>query len=87
MLNINLDEESEHYLRDILSTEKTTSSELIKRLLRTQWLALQSPKTFLERREESPQQLLQGPADLSDRDVRKQKIADYLRQKQQTEQS
>jgi len=87
MLNINLDEESEHYLRDILSTEKTTSSELIKRLLRTQWLALQSPKTFLERREEPPQQLLQGPADLSDRDVRKQKIADYLRQKQQTEQS
>ncbi len=87
MLNINLDEESEHYLRDILSTEKTTSSELIKRLLRTQWLALQSPKTFLERREEPPQQLLQGPTDLSDRDVRKQKIADYLRQKQQTEQS
>ena len=87
MLNINLDEEAEQYLLDILSAEKPSSSELVKRLLRTQWLALQSPKTFLERRGESPRHLLSGPSDLSDRDVRKQKVGDYLRQRHQAEQS
>lgn len=86
MLNINLDEESEHYLLEILSAEKTTSGELVKRLLRTQWLALQSPKTFLERRGEPPNHLLNGPADLSDRDVRKQRVGDYLKQRHQAEQ-
>jgi len=86
MLNINLDEESEYYLLDILSAEKITSGELVKRLLRVQWLALQSSKTFLERRGESPQHLLKGPADLSDRGVRNQRIGDYLRHRHQAEQ-
>jgi hypothetical protein len=81
MLNLNLDGEAEHYLLDILSAEKITSSELIKQLLRSRWLALKTPKTFLERRGESPRQLLDGSPDLSDRDVRKQKIADYLQQR------
>lgn len=86
MLNIHLDEESEHYLLDILAAERTSSSELIKRLLRTQWLALQSSKTFLERRGEPPRYLLQGPDNLSDRDIRKQKINDYLKLRHRSEQ-
>jgi hypothetical protein len=86
MLNIKLDEEAEQYLLDILSAEKTSSSELIKRLLRTQWLAVQSSKTFLERRGESPKHLLNEPDNLSDRDVRKQKIDDYLKHRHQAEQ-
>jgi hypothetical protein len=86
MLNLNLDEEAEHYLIDIVAAEQTTSSELIKQLLRTRWLALQTPRSFLERRGESPRHLLDGAADLSDRDVRKQKIADYLQQRHTAQQ-
>ncbi len=69
MLSVNLDAEAEQYLVAILSAEKTNSSELIKRLLRTQWLALNPGQTFLERRGEAPQHLLNGPADLSDRTI------------------
>ncbi len=87
MLSVNLDAEAEQYLVAILSAEKTNSSELIKRLLRTQWLALNPGQTFLERRGAAPQNLLNGPADLSDRAVRKQAIADYLQQRHQNQHS
>ncbi len=40
MLNVNLDDETEKYLVEILAQEKTTSSELIKRLLREHWQSL-----------------------------------------------
>ena len=79
MLNVNLDEEAERYLIDLLTVERTTSSELIKRLLHHQWLSLQPRKTFLERRGESPKHLLNGSPDLSDWDVRQEQIANYLR--------
>jgi hypothetical protein len=85
MLSINLDEESEHYLSDILAAERTTSSELIKRLLRAQWLVLQPSKTFLERRGTPPQHLLDGCSDLSERAIRKQAIAQYLQQRRLSE--
>jgi hypothetical protein len=81
MLNLNLDEEAERYLLAIVAAEKTSSSELIKQLLRSRWLALQTPKTFLERRGGSPQHLLNGDFNLSDRDVRKQTIAVHLQQR------
>jgi hypothetical protein len=80
MLNLNLDEDVEHYLFKIVAAEQTSSSELIKQLLRTRWLALKTPRSFLERHGESPQHLLDGAADLSDLDLRKQRIADYLQQ-------
>ncbi len=79
MLNVNLDEEAERYLLDLVAAEKTTSSELIKRLLHSRWQSLQPRKTFLERRGGSPTHLLNGSSDLSERDVRKQAIADHLR--------
>lgn len=78
MLSVNLDEEAERYLAELLLAEQTTSTELIKRLLHDQWLTLQPQKTFLERRGESPRHCLNGAADLSDRDTRKQHIANYL---------
>ena len=67
MLNVVLDTESEQYLVEILVQEKTTSSELIKLLLRDRWRSLQSPQTVLERMVGYPEQLLDGPEDLSDR--------------------
>ena len=79
MLNVSLDEDTERYLIEILAQEKTTSSELLKRLLREHWQTLQSRKTFLERRGGHPQYLLEdSPSNLSDRDARQKYIAEYL---------
>lgn len=76
---VSLDEDAEKYLVEILAQEKTTSSELLKRLLREHWQTLQPRKTFLERRGGHPQYLLQdSPDNLSDRDVRQKYIAEYL---------
>ena len=81
MLTINLDHESEKYLIEILSEEKITSQELVKKLLRNHWITLKKSPTVLERLGGYPEHLLDEREDLSDRDIRKQKIAKYLRQK------
>ncbi len=83
MLTVRLDEETERQLADIVAHEKATNrSELIKRLIRDRWIALQVDKTVIERRGGHPQHLLQdAPADLSERSARKQAIADYLKQR------
>lgn len=84
MLNINLDDETEKYLVEILTQEKTTSSELIKRLLCEHLQKLQPRKTVLERLEavgSFPSELPNSPGNLSDRDVRRQYIAEYLQKR------
>lgn len=87
MLNISLDEDTEKYLVEILAQENTTSSELLKRLLREHWQTLQPRKTFLERRGGHPQYLLQdSPDDLSDRDARQKYIAEYLQDHERRQQ-
>ncbi|MGB3206713.1 MAG: hypothetical protein WBB28_17140 [Crinalium sp.] len=85
MLSVRLDEETEQQLADILSHEDTNNrSELIKRLIKERWLALQAGKTIVERRGGHPQHLLQdAPADLSERENRKSAIASYLQQRHQ----
>ena len=87
MLNVSLDEDTEKYLVEILAQEKTTSSELLKRLLREHWQTLQPRQTFLERFGGHPQYLLQdSPGDLSDRDVRQKYIAEYLQKRHERRQ-
>ncbi len=81
MLSINLDWESEKYLIDIISKEQTNSDELVKRLLRNYWLQLKEPETILERLGGVPKNLLEGPENLSARDIRKQTIAEKIKQK------
>ena len=85
MLSVRLDDETERQLADILSHEDTNNrSELIKRLIKERWLALQAGKTIVERRGGHPQHLLQdAPADLSERSNRKKAIASYLQQRHQ----
>ncbi|MET0099441.1 hypothetical protein, partial [Limnospira platensis] len=62
--------------------EKTTSDELIKRLVQERWLSLQPRKTIVERRGGHPEHLLEdAPPDLSERANRKKAIADYLKKK------
>ena len=75
MLTINLDDESEKYLVEILSQEKTTSQELVKKLLRNHLAHLKPPQTVLERMGGYPEDLLEGGKNLSDRDTRKKHLA------------
>ena len=82
MLNIELDPETEARLVEILAREKTTSDELIKRLVKERWLSLQPRKTIVERLGGHPEHLLEdAPPDLSERANRKKAIADYLKKK------
>ena len=83
MLTLNLDDEAEKYLIEILSQEKTTSQELVKKLLRKHLTTLKPPQTVLERLGGIPEELLESTPDLSDRDTRKQKISEYLARKHQ----
>jgi hypothetical protein len=80
MLNITLSDEAERYLVEILAQEKTTSNELLQRLLHQHWQNLQTQKTVLERMGDRPRHFLSGPSNLSDRDVRKQIISEYVKQ-------
>ncbi len=86
MLNISLDEETEKYLVEILAREKITSTELIKHLLWEHWSSLQSRKTVLERMGGYPEYLLEGPSNLSDRDVRRKTIAQDINKSRATRQ-
>lgn len=82
MLNIELDKETEAYLVEILGREKTTSDELIKRLVKDRWLSLQPRQTIVERRGGHPEHLLEdAPPDLSERANRKKAISDYLQKR------
>lgn len=83
MLSVVLDPESEQYLVEILAQEKTTSSELIKLLLREHWRSLQPQQTVLERMGGYPEKLLDGAENLSDRDVRRSMINQHLQQRQE----
>jgi len=81
MINVSLDDETEKYLTDIIAQENTSSSELIKRLIQEHWEIIQPPKTILERLEEVgsyPGYLPNSPGNLSDRDVRRQYISEYV---------
>ncbi|MCT7959396.1 hypothetical protein NG791_01650 [Laspinema sp. D1] len=78
MLTLNLDDEAEKYLIEILAQEKTTSQDLVKKLLRQHLTGLKKQPTILERMGGYPSELLEGDPNLSDREVRQQKISEYL---------
>ncbi len=84
MLNLQLDAVTERYFIEILSQEKTTSDELIKRLIYRHWLDLQPKKTIVERLGGHPKHLLEdGPPDLSLRENRKRIVAEYIQKRHQ----
>lgn len=88
MLSVQLDPETEAYLAQILSAEKTTSSELLKRLIYKHWLSLKPRQTLVERRGGHPQHLLQdAPSNLSLRENRKRAVAEHIEQRHQQLQS
>lgn len=78
MLNVRLNEEEERKLGQVLSSMKVSNkSELVKRLINDQWIALQAGKTFFERRGEHPKYLLSETVNESDRQSRKDTIAKH----------
>ena len=83
MMNLMLDDETERYLIEILAAEKIPSDRLIKKILRDRWLTHQPKKTILERMGGEPEHLLEGPGNLSNREVRKKAIAEYVEQPHQ----
>ena len=74
MLNISLDEEAERDLIEILKYEQTTSSALIKQLLRERLETVKPQQTVLERMGGMPQHLL-SVGGLSERENRREIIA------------
>ena len=83
MMNLMLDDETERYLIEILAVEKIPSDRLIKKILRDRWLTHQPKKTILERMGGEPEHLLEGPGNLSNREVRKKAISEYVEQHHQ----
>jgi fructose-bisphosphate aldolase class 1 len=82
MLNISLDEEAERYLVEILRQERTTSSELIKKLLREHFQSVQPKQSVLERMGGIPQHLV-SDGNFSDRDTRREIIVSRIKASQQ----
>ncbi len=84
MLNVRLNEEDERKLEQVLSSMKTSNkSELVKRLINDQWIALQAGKTFLERRGEHPKYLLSETESSSERASRKDKLSKHYDERAQ----
>ena len=84
MLNVSLDEEAEKYLVEILSQERTSSNDLIKKLLRNHLQSFAAKKYVLERMGGVPQHLL-CVGNLSERDTRREIIAARIRASHQPE--
>lgn len=88
ILSVRLDEDTENYLEELVHrTGSASKSQLIKTLILERWSATQPGKTFLQRRGGHPVNLLSSGEHLSDRQVRKQKVADYLERKWQVKKS
>jgi len=88
ILSVRLDEDTKNYLEELVHrTGSASKSQLIKTLILERWSATQPGKTFLQRRGGHPAHLLNSGENLSDRQVRKQKVADYLERKWQAKKS
>ncbi|TYQ28478.1 hypothetical protein [Pseudanabaena sp. UWO310] len=89
MRTIQLDEETSRDLDELSSQQQITPEELIKQLVRDRLQQPSKPKTVMqklqeaERRRGEPRHFLQGRSDLSDRDVRKEIIAQKMQEKYQ----
>jgi len=84
MVMIKLDDEAEKYLIEILVHEQIPSQELVKKLLYNHFVMVRSPQTILEKMGGYPEDLLDGESNLSDRDIRQQKISKHLQERTKT---
>jgi hypothetical protein len=75
LLSVRLSAEDEKKLEQILAVTQGDRSELVRKLITDQWLALRAGQTFVERRGGHPSNLLHGTGGNSSRERRKAKMA------------
>lgn len=81
-LTVRLDDQEEYKLQQIVEALNAESqSALIRYWIEEKWSALQSDRSFVERRGGHPKHLLEGPADGSERANRKSRLAERFEQK------
>ncbi len=80
-LNVRLNDEYEERLSQILVVTRMDKSELTRKMIDDQWLALQGGKTFVERRGGHPKYLLNDPTIGSERAARKVALASHFAEK------
>jgi hypothetical protein len=85
---VRLDDQDEFKLQQIVEAENAASpSALIRKWIDEKWNALQSTRTFVERRGGPPQCLVPTPADSSERANRKSRLAERFEVKAQARKS
>ena len=80
-LNVRLNDEYEEKLGQILALTRMDKSELTRKMIDEQWIALQAGKTFLQRRGGHPKYLLNDKNVSSERADRKKALADHFAEK------
>ncbi|MDZ4834064.1 MAG: hypothetical protein SGJ27_09835 [Candidatus Melainabacteria bacterium] len=81
-LTVRLNEEDEFRLQQIVEAMNVgNQSDAIRQIIEEKWIALQTNRTFVERRGGHPHNLLAGNEDDSDRASRKSRLAAHLEQK------
>jgi hypothetical protein len=77
-LNVKLDHEYEEKLIQILAITRMNKSQLARKMITDQWIALQADKSFVERRGGHPKRLLNDSTISSERSSRKIVLANHF---------
>ncbi|MBA3995042.1 MAG: hypothetical protein C0469_16105 [Cyanobacteria bacterium DS2.3.42] len=80
-LTVKLAEQEQTRLEAIATAMQANQSDAIRTLINEKFEALQADKTLVERRGGHPKYLLDGPANLSERESRKSLVAEKLASK------
>ncbi len=80
-LNVRLTVEYESKLSQILAVTRMDKSQLTRKMIDDQWVALQAGRSFVERRGGHPKNLLNDPTVSSERSSRKAALAAHFAEK------
>ncbi len=80
-LNVRLDDEYESKLSQILAITRMDKSQLTRKMIDDQWVALQAGRSFVERRGGHPKHLLNDSSISSERGNRKAALANHFTDK------
>jgi metal-responsive CopG/Arc/MetJ family transcriptional regulator len=79
VFSVRLDPTTESYLDDLVShTKSPNRSALIKHLIKKYWSETNASETIIEQMGGVPKHLLKSAERLSDKTVKRRKIAEYL---------
>lgn len=62
----------------LIATQSKSQSDLIRKLINDQWVAMQAGRTFVERRGGHPENLLRGNPNDSERSRRKSEVGKLI---------